>query len=200
MMRYADQFRPPGWIENKNMKKVINSDIENIFISEEMHRNDPRLKQFLKVPAEELQPSFHAAIQLISGPDELEIEDVNLWHRFGLTDEDFNHLQSIGRKGRLRVAGSESAGHPPFKSRTLIIARHQIKEQVDLPQPNSCEIIYYQADDGWRKIPPDAPVLKKRFRLSVDPKNRNLTHIWAEAYFESDSGGGGGFIWSTKSS
>ena len=148
------------------------------FTIEDLQRDDPRLKQLREVPAEELQPSFLATLQLLSGPHELKIENVNLWHQYNLTEEDFNRLQSLGLKGILRVCGYESAGYAPFRARTLIVARHQIKEPVDLLQPDNCEVIYYQVGDEWRKFPEDARVLKKRFRLSIDPTNRNLTNIW----------------------
>jgi hypothetical protein len=169
-------------------------DTENSIDIEELTKDDLRLTQLGEIPAEELQPSFHVTIQLLSGSDKLEIEDINLWHQFHLTDKDFNRLQSLGLKGMLRIVGYESAGHAP-KARTLIVAQHQITYPVDLPQPNNCEIIYYQANDGWHKFPEGAPVLKKRFRLSVDPTDKNLTHIWTESYFDSDTGGGGGFNW-----
>jgi hypothetical protein len=40
------------------------------------------------------------------------------------------------------------------------------------------------------------PVWKKRFRLSIDRANEQLTNMWAEVYFGSDDGGGGGaFNW-----
>jgi hypothetical protein len=172
------------------------SETGNEFTVEEFQWDDPRLKQILEVPVEEQQPSFHATIQLISGSDELEIEDVNLWHRFYLTDKDFHRLKSLGLRGKLRVTGCGASGHAPFKARGLIVAQRQIKESVDLPQPNDCEVIYYQNGDEWRKFPSDAPVLKKRFRLSIDSENEYLTNIWAEAYYRSESGGGGGaFNW-----
>ena len=172
------------------------SDMGATFTFEELQKDDPRLKQLLEIPEEEKQPSFHATIQLLPGADELEIENSYFWDRCNLTDEDFNHLRALGLKGRLRVTGCGSSGHAPFKARALIVARHQIKEAVDLPQPNNCEVIYTQVGDDWQKIPADAPVLKKRFRLSIDPMNKNLTNIWAEAYFGSDAGGGGGaFNW-----
>ena len=69
-------------------------------------------------------------------------------------------------------------------------------EARDLPQPNNCQMVYYQVGDEWRKFPAEAPVLKKRFRLTIDQVNRALFNIWAEAYFGSDEGGGGGlFNW-----
>ncbi len=169
------------------------------FTIEELQKDDPRLKQLLEVPEEELQPSFHATFQLLPGSDELEIENVNVWRQFNLTEEDFNRLQSLGLKGILRVCGYQSAGYAPFRARTLIVAHHQIKEPVDLLQPDNCEVIYYQEEDEWRKSPEDAQVLKKRFRLSIDPTDRNLTNIWTEAYYGSDSGGGGGLNWECAS-
>jgi hypothetical protein len=171
----------------------MNNAIE--FTIEELQKDDPRLKQLLQIPPEERQPSRSVTLQLVGGSDELEIENVDRWHQFGLTNEDFNHLKSLGLTGKLRVCGYESAGYAPFKARTLIVAQHQIKEPVDLLQPDNCEIIYYQVGNEWRKFPEDAPVLKKRFRLSPDPTDKNLTNIWTEAYYGSESGGGGGFNW-----
>ena len=141
------------------------SDTGNTFTIEKIRWDDPRLMQFRETSAEELQPSFHATIQLISGSDELEIEDVNLWHQFQLTDKDFDRLQSLGLKGKFRVTGWGTSGYPPFKARSLIVAERQIKEGVDLPQPNGCEVVYYQVGDEWRKFPAEAPVLHRRFRL-----------------------------------
>jgi hypothetical protein len=157
--------------------------------------DDPRLREFLEVPDQEKQSSFSAYIQLISGSDELEIEDVSIWNHFFLTDEDFNRLRAIGLKGKLRVIGWGTLGYAPYKARTLIVAQHQIREAVDLAQPDGCDVIYYQAGDEWRRFPVDVPVLKKRFRLSIDPANENWTNIWEEAYFGSTAGGGGGFTW-----
>jgi hypothetical protein len=170
--------------------------IENSFTIEEFRKGDPRLKEFLEISEEENQPSCYAPIQLHPGADELEIEDVGLWIQFHLTTDDFNHLQSLGLKGKLRAIGYGASGNPPYRARTLIVAQRQIKESVDLPQPDNCEVIYYQVEDEWRKFPADAPTLKKRFRLSVDSANKNRTNMWAEAYFGSNAGGGGGaFTW-----
>lgn len=68
------------------------------FTIEEMRGDDPRLRRFLEIPEEAKQSSFHATIQLLPGPDDLEIENVSLWNQFHLTDEDFNRLQSLGLK------------------------------------------------------------------------------------------------------
>jgi hypothetical protein len=172
------------------------SNTECSFTIEEMRRDDPRLWQFLEIPEEAKQSSFHATIQLLPGSEELEIEDVMLWDQFHLTADDFNHLHSLALKGRLRVTGWGTSGHAPYRARTLIVARHQFREAVDLPQPDDCEVIYYQVGDEWRRFPSEVPVLKRRFRLSIDPANEQLTNIWAELYFGSDQGGGGGaFNW-----
>jgi hypothetical protein len=171
------------------------SDTECSFTIEELQKDDPRLKQLLEVPEEEKQPSFNATFQLFSGSDELKIENINVWHQFNLTEEVFNRLKSLGLKGKLRVCGYDSSGYAPFKARALIVMHHQIKEPVDLLQPDNCEIIYYQEGDEWRKFPEDAPVLRKRFRLSIDPIDKNLTNIWTEAYYGSEAGSGGGLSW-----
>jgi hypothetical protein len=172
------------------------SDTGCSFTVEEMRRDDPRLRQFLEIPEEAKQSSFLATIQLLPGSEELEIENVMLWDQFHLTADDFNHLQSLALKGKLRVTGWGTSGYAPYRARALIVAQHQIKEEVDLSQPDECEVIYYQVGDEWRKFPTDAPTLKKRFRLSIDRANKNLTNMWAEAYFGSRAGGGGGaFNW-----
>jgi hypothetical protein len=171
------------------------SDFECSFTIEVFEKDDPRLKEFLEIEEEENQPSSLAIIQLIPGSDELEIEDAGLWFQSHLTADDFNHLQSLRLRGKLRAIGWGALGDAPYRARTLIVAQHQIKEAVDLPQPDECEVIYYQVGDEWRKFPADAPNLKKRFRLSIDPANKNLTKIWHEASFGSRFGGGGGINW-----
>ena len=171
------------------------SECECSFTIEEMRSDDPRLRQLLAIPEEEKQSSFSAFIQLISGSNGLEIEDVGLWNQFHLTDEDFNRLGTIGLKGKLRLIGWGTSGYAPYKARTLIVARHQIREAIDLAQPDGCDVIYYQVGAEWRRFPADAPVLKKRFRLSIDPANENRTNIWEEVYFGSREGSGGGFTW-----
>jgi hypothetical protein len=162
------------------------------FTIEEFKKDDPRLMEFLEIPDEAQQASFHATIQLMPGSDVLQMENWGSWNAFNLTDKDFRHLQSLGLKGKLRVTGWGTSGHAPFKARTLIVARHQIRDSVDLPEPNNCEIVYLQVGDKWQKLPSDAPVLRRRFRLSIDPANDKLTNMWAELYFGSTMGGGGG--------
>jgi hypothetical protein len=172
------------------------SRLDSAFTIEEIRKDDPRLKRMLEVPEREKQPSFHATIQLLPGSDELQIEEAFRWNHCHLTDEDFGRLRAVGLRGRLLVTGCGSSGHGPYKARTLIVAQRQIREAVDLPQPDGCGVIYYQVGDEWRMEPPDAPILKKRFRLSIDPANQGHTLMWAEAYFESEAGGGGGaFTW-----
>jgi hypothetical protein len=158
-----------------------------------------RLKKYSDLPEEEKQSSFVATIQLLPGSDKLEIEEMEgqvAWSHSKLSLEDFAALEALGMRGRLIASGYGCSGDEPYTSRTLIVATHQIKEAVDLPQPNNCQVIYYQVGDEWRKIPSDAPVLKKRFRLTIDPSSQSLFHMWTEAYFGSAEGGGGGlFDW-----
>ena len=176
------------------------------FTITDIQKNDPRFKEYEKrfreydeLPEEEKQSSVFVELQLLRGSQQLEIGEVDLisWpHNFKLTVSDLNTLETLGLRGKLKLNGGGSSGEEPFTSRTLIVAQHPIKERIDLPQPNNCEVIYYQVGDEWRKFPVDAPVLKKRFRLTPDPTNRCLYYIWDEAYFGSDTGGGGGaFNW-----
>ncbi|MFL6331720.1 MAG: hypothetical protein ACJ754_00080 [Pyrinomonadaceae bacterium] len=172
------------------------SRLESAFTFEEIQKDDPRLKQMLEVPEEEKQPSFHATIQHMPDSDDLRLEEGFRWGHCHLTDEDFDRLRALGLRGRLLVTGYGTSGVGPFKARALIVAQRQIIGPVDLPQPRGCEVIYYQVGDEWRMEPPGAPVLKKRFRLSIDPANPRHTLMWAEAYYGSDAGGGGGaFTW-----
>ena len=172
---------------------------ENTFTFREIRKDDPRFKQYLELSEDEKQSSFVATIQLLPGSDELEIEEMEgqlAWHHSKLSADDFSALKGSGLRGRLIASGCTCIGDEPFKSRTLIVAQQQITDPVDLPQPNNCHVIYYQNGDEWRRFPEEAPVLKMRFRLSVDPTNQALFHIWVEAYFGSDAGGGGGlFNW-----
>jgi hypothetical protein len=145
-----------------------NLDSECSFTIEDIRKDDPRLKTLLEMLEEDEQPFLYATIQLISGSDKLEIEDVNLWEQSHLTDEDFNRLRSLGLKGKLRVAGWGTSGQCPYKARTLVVARYQIREAVNLPLPDGCAVVYYQEGDEWRRFPVEVPVLKKRFCLTVD--------------------------------
>jgi hypothetical protein len=168
------------------------------FTIERIEKGDPRLKQYLELPEEEKQSTFDVIIQLLPGSDQLEIEEMEgliNWVHFKLTVEDFITLEALGLKGKLRVIGYGSLGEKPFKSRTLIVMQHQIKVPVDLLQPNNCDVIYYQVGDEWRKFPAEAPVLKKRIRLTVDSASPLTTLIWTEAYFGSEVGGGGSINW-----
>jgi len=173
---------------------VVGEDFSSEFTITVMRKDDPRL-MLLEIPEEENQSSFCAPVQLLPGSDELEIDDVSLWNQCHLTDEDFNRLRAIGLKGKVRAAGWGTLGDAPYKARTLIVLRHQIKEAVDLAQPDGCDVIYYQVGDEWRRFPVEVPVLKKRIRLSIDRANENLTNIWHEASFGSWAGAGGGFNW-----
>lgn len=168
------------------------------FTLTEMRKDDPWLKEYEALPEEEKQSSSHIELQLLPGSEKLELEDMDLisWQYFKLTSADFAVLESLGLKGKLKVNGGGSSGEAPCTSRTFIVAQHPIKEPIDLPQPNNCQVIYYQVGDEWRKFPADAPVLKKRFRLTPDPDDQVLYFLWAEAYFGSSAGGGGGaFNW-----
>jgi hypothetical protein len=169
------------------------------FTIEEIQKDDSKLKEFLELPEEEKQSSFVATIQLLPGSDRLEIEEMEgqlAWGHSNLSVEDFTSLEALGLRGKLIASGYCCLGDEPFNSRTLIVAQQQIKEAVDLPQPNNCQVVYYQIGNEWRKFPKEAPVLKKRFRLSLDPTNQALFQLWVEAYFGSDAGGGGGlFNW-----
>ena len=159
----------------------MNSDSnECLFTITEMRKDDPRLREYDELPEEEKQSSFHVALQLLPGSEKLEIEEMDLinWRDFKLTMADFTSLEALGLRGKLRVSGGGSSGEEPFTSRTLIVAQRPIKEPVDLPHPNNCEVIYYQVGDEWRKSPVDVPVLKKRFRLTPDTANQLLYYIW----------------------
>ena len=169
------------------------------FTITEFRKDDQRLKEYDDLPEEEKQSSFVATIQLLPGSDKLEIEEMDgqlAWGYSKLSMEDFTSIQALGLRGKLIASGYSSIGNEPFNSRTLIVAQHPIKKSVDLAQPNNCQVIYYQVGDEWRKSPADAPVLKKRIRLTTDPTNHALFNIWVEDYFESEAGGAGGlFNW-----
>jgi hypothetical protein len=169
------------------------------FTITEIRKNDPRLKKYDELPEEEKQSSFVATIHLLCGSDRLEIEEMDgqlAWGNSKLSIEDFASIEALGLRGKLIASGYTCLGEEPFTSRTLIVAQQQIKTPLELPQPNNCQVIYYQVGDEWRKSPEDAPVLKKRVRLTIDPSNQALFSMWVEDYFGSETGGGGGlFNW-----
>lgn len=176
----------------------MSDDSGDHFTITELLKDDPWLKEYEELPEEEKQASSHIELQLLPGSDKLEIEEMDLisLQHFKFTAADFHTLELLGLKGKLKCNGGGSSGEEPCTSRTFIVAQRPIKEPIDLPQPNNCQVIYYQIGDEWQKFPTDAPVLKKRFRLTPDPAKEALYYLWAEAYFGSDAGGGGGaFNW-----
>src|SRR5262245_17672040 len=117
---------------------------ENHFTFTELVTGDEPewLKKYLDLPEEEKQSSFVATIQLLPGSDKLEIEEMGgqlAWSHSKLTVEDFAALEALGMRGKLSASGYGCSGDEPFTSRALIVATHQLKESVDLPQPNNCQ-------------------------------------------------------------
>lgn len=174
-----------------------NDSSHDTFTITEFEKDDPGSDPYLAPPTEEDQPTFVANIQLLPGSDELEIEELGgslAWSSSNLTIDDFNALKALGLRGKLLASGCHGDGDE--HSRALIVAQERIKEPIDLQQPNNCYVIYYQDGDEWKKFPIDAPVLKKRIRLTVPHDEKGLFDIWVEADLYSGAGGGGGlFDW-----
>ena len=168
-----------------------NCKVEGAFLFEETGSANT-----FQIPEEASKPIYIANIQLLPGSDELHIENIDLWKRFMLSEQDYDRLKSLGLKGRLKVVGCTCLGDTPEKARALLVMQRQIREPIDLPQPDMCEVIYLQEGDSWRKFPAEAPVLRRRIRLNIDSEDENCTYVFTEAYYGSVAGGGGRtFCW-----
>ena len=87
------------------------------FMIEEIHKDDPRLEEFLDFPDEGNQSAFVATIQLLPGSDKLEIEEMEgqlAWHHSKLLVDDFSALEGLGLRGKLIASGCTCVGDHPF--------------------------------------------------------------------------------------
>lgn len=116
-----------------------------------------------------------------SSLDPLTVQDssnLNVPDNSRLSNEDMTNLESLGLSGQIDYAGSSGFVGRGKPTRVLIVMQHQLKEPVELKQPNGVNVIYIQNEDGWKMYPSDAPTLERDIRLWADERNPT----WATLY------------------
>jgi hypothetical protein len=103
---------------------------------------------------------------------------LNVPNNFRLSNEDVANLKSLGLTGQIAYAGSSGFVGRGKPTRVLIVMQRQLKEPVELKQPNGVDIIYIQNEDGWKMYPSNAPTLERTIRLWADEQDPT----WATLY------------------
>jgi hypothetical protein len=92
-----------------------------------------------------------------------------------LTDKEVRELQAEGLTGIVMV-GATGAGPPDRRkiirpqARFVIVMTRATRETIDLPKPQSGDILYIQTETGWKRIPASAPTVERTVRLKYfDP-------------------------------
>jgi hypothetical protein len=116
-----------------------------------------------------------------------------------LSNEDVVNLKSLGLTGQVSYAGSSGVvglGKQTSESkRILIVMQSQLKEPVELKQPNGGNVIYIQNDDGWKMYPSDTPTLERTIRLWADEKDPAWATLYSIELANGTRQGGTLFTW-----
>jgi hypothetical protein len=95
---------------------------------------------------------------------------------YKLTESEISQLKAAGLTGKLNVRGMFTTGEGK-SVRAVIVMQHQLKENIDLAQPDGVNVIYIQYEDGWKKYPDDAPTLKRIMHLEKDLQRNATTYM-----------------------
>ena len=81
-------------------------------------------------------------------------------------------IQHVGLAGAYRIVSLSRQGEGRDSLAILILSR-PVTTRVLLPEPHAATVIYQQQSQTWRKIPPDAPALRRQIEVwrSGDSKN-----------------------------
>jgi len=102
----------------------------------------------------------------------------NLPDNFKVSDEKVGRLKSLGLVGEVAFNGGSGPTGRGEPASVLIVMQRQLKEPVELRQPDGVEVIYVQGENGWEMYPADAPTLPRTIRLWADEKDPT----WATRY------------------
>jgi hypothetical protein len=96
-----------------------------------------------------------------------------------LTEEDATLLNKSGVRGRLYggLSTELSVGGATREARALIVVTEPLERPVLLRQPKAARVIYLERRGEWTMIPPDAPTIRKKIRLT--PVQGDATKIKA---------------------
>jgi len=123
----------------------------------------------------------------------------NLSNNFRLSNEDISSLKSLGLTGQIAYAGSSGVvgvdNSKDKPARVLIVMHHQLKESVELKQPDGVDVIYIQNENGWKMYPSNAPTLERTIHLSVDEKDPNWATRYSIEHPDKTLQGGTLFTW-----
>ena len=87
-------------------------------------------------------------------------------HEERLTEQDRKILANHYRTGHLDLEARHSNGSGP-ESRAIIVVHSPVKRQTKLPQPDRSTVYYFQTQNGFERLPPDAGVLDRSITLDV---------------------------------
>lgn len=121
------------------------------------------------------------------GPQPLSVDGY-----YRLTESEISQLKAAGITGQLDVRGMFTTGEGKAV-RAVIVMQHQLKENIDLAQPDGINVIYIQSEDGWKRYPPDAPTLKRVMHLEKDSQRNATTYMSDLA--RGGSEGADAFMW-----
>jgi hypothetical protein len=94
-----------------------------------------------------------------------------------------NHVLSLlrneGIAGQYKVTVIWRGGHGKQALAALVFNQTVVSE-VKLPEPRGGEVIYLQRPDGWKKIPPQHPTLRRSIEVKLPPDDWALgaLRIW----------------------
>lgn len=127
------------------------------------------------------------------GLEPLDIQEV-LANR--VSEDNLSQLKSLGFTGQLTYAGGSGVvGRGNKHARAIIIMQHQLKEPIDLHQPDGVEVIYIQTNDGWKMIPSDAPTLQRVIHLEADKRDPTWATLYSVERADGSRQGGTLFTW-----
>ncbi len=136
------------------------------------------------------------AVKWQPGPEPLTAQQV---FDFKLSNEDVARLESLGLTGHVTFAAGSGFVGRGKSARVLIVMQRQLKESVELPQPDGVEVIYIQGEDGWKMYPSDAPTLQRAIRLWADEQDPTWATRYSIERADGSRQGGTLFTWSSSS-
>lgn len=121
------------------------------------------------------------------GAEPLAFEDTEggpIFDKPRLTRDAMTILNSLALRGHLAFTGRAiyGSGNP---ARVIIVMQRQVKEPVELLQPDGVTVIYVQDEDGWKMYPSDAPTLQRTIRVWPDENDPT----WETRYLVENSDG-----------
>jgi antitoxin component YwqK of YwqJK toxin-antitoxin module len=190
-------MRSKSYFENGQLASETNMDNRNQDVYEKGYsRNGTLLREYEIKHGKVIRDEFYCNekmeqifVRWIPGDKDLSVKkflDLNL------KDEEIALLKEAGITGDLEIRGSSGLGRECKASRAVFIMKKLIDSPIELKLPNETTIIYVQGDDGWEKIPGDAPTLDRTIRFKPDTNNPRYILHGSEG--ESRGGGHGGGI------